>query len=238
VQIVTDKKKSKVTVDIKKNRLYITAPSTATKVEMEKIYTEVRFCVADLKPGFDVVTDLSQCTIGHLNGIPTLKKIMKYLVMNNMGRVVRIVGDISISFKQILAMASKIQCYKPVYVNTYEEAEEELSYTIKPKGLRFEINKRPIKYSINQQEGTGYLVDVSVSGCAVQESTVALIENAEVSITIPLYQEQDDLTSFTLPAKVVWVRGDRFAVQFLDIDDDLKEQLHKSLVNELQRDIH
>ncbi len=234
---MTDKNNAKVTADIKKNRLYITAPSTATKTELQKVYTEVRFCVADLQPGFDVVTDLSKCTIGHLNGIPTLRKIMKYLVINKMGRVVRIVGDMSVSFKQLLAIASKIQCYKPVYVNTHEEAEEELSYPIKPNGLRFEINKRQVEYSTNQRIGTGYLVDFSISGCAVQESTTPLSDDTEVSVTIPLHQEQDNLTSFTIPAKVVWVRGDRFAVQFLDLSDEMKAELHTCLVNEVQRDI-
>ena len=88
---MAEKQKSKVKADIKRNRLYITLPSIANKVEIEKIYTDVRFSVADLQPGFDVITDLTQCTVGHLNGLSTLRKIMDFLVTNEMGRVIRIV---------------------------------------------------------------------------------------------------------------------------------------------------
>lgn len=234
---MAEKTKSKVKADIKKNRLYITLPTAANEMELKAIYTEVRFCVADLKPGFDVVTDLSQCTIGHLKGISTLRKIMDFLVVNQMGRVVRIVGDMSIAFKQLLGIASKFQSYKPVYVTTLEEAEEELVCPIKPNGLRFQINHRKVEYSIDHEEGTGYLVDISISGCAVQEPSMPLSHNAEVSITIPLHQELDVLSPFTMAAKVIWVRDDRFAVQFLDLDDDRKALLYKCLVNEGRIDI-
>ena len=234
---MAEKQKSKVKADLKNNRLYITSPSTANKTELEKIYIDIRFCVADLKPGFDVVTDISKCNIGHLNGLSVLRKIMDFLVVNQMGRVVRVVGDMSIAFKQLLRLASKFQSYKPVYVNTLEEAEEELICPIKPNGLRFQINQRQVEYSIDQEEGTGYLVDISTSGCAVQEPTITLSTDAEISITIPLYQEKDMLSSFTMAAKVVWVLGDRFAVQFLDLDDERKALLYQCLANEGRIDI-
>ena len=51
--------KAKVKTDIKKNRIYITLPSTIVKKDLEKIYSDIRFGVADLKPGFDVITDLT-----------------------------------------------------------------------------------------------------------------------------------------------------------------------------------
>lgn len=228
--------KSKVKADIKKNRLYITLPSAANKLELEKIYTDVRFCVADLQPGFDVITDLSQCTIGHLNGISTLRKIMDYLVIKEVGRVVRIAGDMSIILKQLFGLASKFQCYKAIYVNTPEEAEEELSQ-FKPKGLRFQIHQRQLEYLIHQERGTGYLVDISISGCAVRDASIALSADTEISMSIPLYQEMDMLSSFTMTAKVVWGEGDRFAVQFLDFDDNREAQLYKCLVNEGRLDI-
>jgi hypothetical protein len=234
---MTEKQKSKVKADIKKNRLYITLPSAANTKELQQIYTDVRFCVADLKPGFDVVTDLSQCTIGYLSGIPTLRKIMDFLVVNQMGRVIRIVGGMSVVLKQLIGIASKFQCYKPVYVATHEEAEEELDRPIKRNGLRFEINHRQIEYSIDHEKGTGRIVDISISGCAVQEPTIALSTNEEVSITIPLYQEQDKLSPFTTSAKVIWAEGNKLAFQFLDMDDDRKALLNKCLVNEARIEI-
>jgi len=44
---MVDPKRSKVAADRKKNRLYITLSANADKKELEKIYTDVRFCVAD-----------------------------------------------------------------------------------------------------------------------------------------------------------------------------------------------
>lgn len=232
---MAEKQKSKVKADIKRNRLYITLPSIVNKMEIQKIYTDVRFSVADLQPGFDVITDLTQCTVGHLNGLSTLRKIMDFLVTNEMGRVIRIVGDMNVVFKQLLGIASRFQGYKPVYVNTHEEAEQELICPVKPNGLRFQLNHRQIAYSIDQAEGTGCLVDISISGCAVQEPTIALTVDAEISLDIPLYREQDELSSFAVTAKVVWVQGNRFAVQFLHLDDDRKALLYKCLVNEGRR---
>lgn len=229
---MTEMNKSKVKADIKKNRLCITLPPTANKLELEKIYTDVRFCVADLKPGFDVVTDLSQCTIGHLNGISTLRKIMDYLVIKEVGRVIRVTGGMGLVLKQLLGLASRFQSYKAIYVSTLKEAENELSQPIQPRGLRFQIHQRQVEYSIHQEQGTGHLIDISISGCAIQEATIPLSVDMEVSMTIPLYQEQDTLSSFTMPAKVVWVEDDRFAVQFLDIDDNQEAQLYKCLVTE------
>jgi hypothetical protein len=233
---MAEKQKSKVKADIKRNRLYITLPSIVNKEEIQKIYTDVRFSVADLKPGFDVITDLTHCTVGHLNGLSTLRKIMDYLVTNEMGRVIRIVGNMNVILKQLLGIASKFQTYIPIYVNTHEEAEEELMRPVKPKGLRFQLNDRQITYSVDQTEGTGCLVDISVSGCAVQEPTVALSVGAGISMAIPLYHEQDALSSFAVTAKVVWVEGNKFAVQFLDLDDDQQAVLYKCLVNEGRRD--
>jgi hypothetical protein len=70
-----------------KKPVCITIGTSATKVELNKVYTDIRFCVSDLKPGIDVITDLSRCTLGHLNGIATFKKIMDYLVAQKVGRV-------------------------------------------------------------------------------------------------------------------------------------------------------
>jgi len=231
------KQSSKVSADLKRNRLYITFSSTAKKKDLEKVYTDIRFCVADLKPGFDVITDLTRCTIGHLGGISTLRKIMAFLVVNKVGRVVRIVGEMSLVLKQLLGITAKFQGYKPRYVTTSEEAEEELSRSSQRDGLRFLINQRPIEYSTPKEEGKGDLVDISISGCSVQKSTLALSVNEELSMAIPLYQDSDTLTVFTMAAKVIRVEGNLFAVQFLDLDDNRKTLLYKFLTNEIQRDI-
>lgn len=226
-----ENQKSRVRADIKNNRLYIKLSSTPSKKVLEKVYTDVRFCVADLKPGFDVITDLSQCSIGYLNGISTLRKIMNFLVIKQPGEVVRIIGKKSLLFKQLIRAATIFQGYKPAYVTTLEEAEDKLTKSIRRNGLRFNIHQQKIEYRNNQEEGTGYLVDISISGCAVQGPTIPVTIDSEIEITIPFYQDQDTPSSFIIAARVVRVQDDIFAAQFVDLGDDQKGLLYKCFIS-------
>ncbi len=233
---MASKQGSTVTADIKKNRLSITIACNISKKELEKIYTDVRFCVADLKPGFDVVTDLSQCTFGHLNGVPTLRKIMAYLTAKEPGEVVRIIGDTSLIFKQLLGFTSRFHSYKPIYVASLAEAEEKLAQSTRRQGLRFQLNQHEMEYTFDQEKGTGFLVDISISGCAIQEPTILPPMDGEVTLMLPLHQNPETMASFTLTAQTVRVEDDLFAVRFLEIDDAQKAQLYQCLAFEIQRD--
>ncbi|MDD3814187.1 MAG: PilZ domain-containing protein [Desulfocapsaceae bacterium] len=229
--------RSKVTADLKRNRLNITLSSSADKREVEKVYTDIRFCVADLKPGFAVITDLSQCTIASLNAILTMRQIMEYLVAKQAGNIVRVVGKKNLVFKQLLRFTNRFQGYKPVYVSTLEEAEEILTNVGKRQGLRFDMHRQQVEYTLDQEKEKGHLVDISISGCAVQGSTKSLSADKEISIAIPFQRDNETPLIFTTAAKVVWVRGDQFAAQFLDLDDDRKAELYTCLASEAQRDI-
>lgn len=229
--------KAKVCTDIKKNRLYITLPTSINTKELEKIYSEVRFGVADLKPGFDVVTDLTHCSIGHLSAIPTLKKITDYLVANKVGRVVRIVGNMILILKQLISLASKFHCYKPVYVLTADEAEEELECPIKPEGIRFQLHNRQLDYQINGQKYTGSISDISISGCAIIGQADHLPPGAELSVTFRLGSNDGSLSTFTFQARVVRAYNTMFAVQFIDLDEVQKAQLYDSLAYELKNSV-
>ena len=50
----------KVKADIIENRLYFKFSGKAEKDDLDKLYTDVRFLVADLTPGFDVIKDFSE----------------------------------------------------------------------------------------------------------------------------------------------------------------------------------
>jgi hypothetical protein len=157
--------------------------------------------------------------------------------VNKVGRVIRIAGEMSLVLKQLLGITAKFQGYQPIYVTSGEEAEEALSKSAHRDGLRFLINQRPIEYSTPKEEGKGDLVDISTSGCSVRKSTLAVPVDEEVSMAIPLYQDHDTLSVFTVTAKVVRVEGNLFAVQFLGLDDDRKTLLYRCFTNEIQRDI-
>ncbi|KAB2890249.1 MAG: PilZ domain-containing protein [Desulfobulbaceae bacterium] len=226
---------SKVRADIKSNRLYITLSVTASKKELEKVYTDVRFCVADLKPGFDVITDLSQCTLGHLSGIPIFRKIMDYLVQHRPGEVIRVVGKMSVLFKQLIMLATRFQVYKPVYVTTIEEAEERLASS-RRNALRFHLHRQKVAYSVGGKSGTGQLVDASVLGCAVGGSTLPVAVADAVTLTFSLRQSRDDWATFTLAATVTRVDEELFAVQFNDIGEEQTARLYACLAHEARCD--
>jgi hypothetical protein len=121
------KQLSTVVVDTEKNRLFITLIGSVSKEEVERVYTAVTVCVLELKPGFSVVTDLTQCKLGHLSGISTFKKIMEFLLQSKVGKVVRVVGKAKIIFNQISRITENFQGYQAIYVSTLQEAEEKLS---------------------------------------------------------------------------------------------------------------
>ena len=234
---MASKQQSKVTADLKKNRLCITIGTTATKAELNKVYTDIRFCVADLKPGFDVITDLSRCTLGHLNAIATFKKIMDYLVAQKVGRVIRVVGGTSITFRQLLALASRFHCYKPMYVATLEKAETLLQLPATPESLSFQLHRRLVDFAVGQAKGQGQLVDISTGGCTVQGAAEVVAKDKELALTFVLNRHKDDKASFTLNAKVVSVAEDRFTVDFLNLTEAEKEALYQCLIYEVRRDM-
>lgn len=121
------KQKTRITADLKKNRLMITLGGRIRKPELERIYTDIRFCVQDLQPGFNVITDLRDCTIGYLSGALVFKKIMEYFLANKVGKIVRIVGNSRTIVHQISKLTSTMAGYSPIHVNTPEEAEEALA---------------------------------------------------------------------------------------------------------------
>lgn len=225
--------KAKIKTDIKKNRLYITLPTSVNTKELERIYSDIRFGIADLKPGFDVVTDLSNCSVGHLSAVPLLWKITSYLTAHQVGRVVRVVGNMGLILRQLIALSVKFQCYKPVYVLTMEEAEEELRCPIKPDGLRFQLHDRQVDYQVNDQQIKGKIIDISTSGCAIRGKTDNLSAGMLLSVGFELGNSEGMLSSYSLQAKVVRVHHDMFAIQFTGMDDIQKRQLYESLTYEL-----
>ena len=96
------KPKVKATADIKKNRLTITMSGNVDGKTLEKLYTDIRFCVCDLSKGFEVINNISQCNILYISSLPVYKKIIDYLISCNVGEIVRVAKDDHVSYKQIV----------------------------------------------------------------------------------------------------------------------------------------
>ena len=235
--IAAGQKSSSAVADIAKNRLHITIKGRLSKKILDNLYTDIRFCVADLRPGFDVIVDLTECPLAALSGIPTFKKITNHLVANRVGKVIRIIDKDNVVFKQILNLTSRMQGYHVDYVATLEEAEAELATSKPYEGLRFCLYQHAVEYIIDNAQGKGYIIDISTSGCAVNSATLQPSVGDRVSFKTTFSKQAELLDLFEVKATVVWVKENTFAVKFKDVKDDQKEQLWKRLVHESQCEI-
>lgn len=231
------KKRLGAVADIAKNRLYITIAGKLSKQKLDSLYTDIRFCVADLTPGFDVINDISECTLAALSGIPTFKKITNHLITNRVGKVIRVIDKNKIICKQILHMAARMQGYRATYVSTLEEAETELENAQHCEGLRFCLYQQPVEFKTDSDQDNGYIIDISTSGCAINSTIMQPAIDEKVSLSISFNKHDDLLNVFSNNATVVSTEKNRFAVQFEEIDDNQKEQLWDRLVHESRCEI-
>ena len=148
--------------------------------------TEIRFSVADLQPGFQVVSDYSTCKLAHLSTIPTFRKIMSFLIRGGLSDVVRIMPQNAIICCQIMQLAARFQGYSPICVYSHEEAEQEFAKTEKRNGLRFHLHRLPIQYKIDTTTGEGEIYNISTGGCA-----------AVFSLGLPLSVDMEIIISFS-----------------------------------------
>ena len=228
----------KVKADLKKNRLYLKMAGEMSKRELEKLYTEVRFCVADLQPGFNVIADYTDSNLVRLNGISTYRKLMNFLIKNGVGEVVRIVESKSLLYKQVRNLSLRICGYKPYYAHNLAEAEKTLDTSMQRKGLRFHYSLLPsVEYTVNETKGAGQLLNLSTSGCAVGKASICPSVDEEIIVNMAFSRKDGSLNNFTIKARVVRTNESEFAATFQDFDDEQKERLLNCLLCEAEREL-
>jgi len=222
--------------NIAQNRLHITIYGNLSKKSLDKLYTEVRFCVADLNPGFCVITDLSDCSIAALSGIPTFRKITNYLITNKVGRVVRVIDEKKVVLRQLLNFTAKIQGYKADHFHNLAEAETSLSAE-RRDGLRFVLHEQFVKFRIDNQEGTGLIYDLSTSGCAITITDELPTLGDKIFISIEFIKHEEILGLLECKAAVIWVKSNSFGLKFESMSDKLKDQLWGRLIYESKSEL-
>lgn len=233
--MVDCKPKIKAVADIKKNRLYLTIAGNIDSKYLEKLYTDIRFCVADLKKGFDVISNVSQCNMLYISSFLVYKKIIDFLIANKVGEVVRITRNGNISYKQLINFSEKIQCYKTIHANDETDADEKLNNLVKRNGIRFKVGKVAMEYTHASEIGYGEVLDISTSGCAVYAPTRVLPVQAEIVMRLKFDQHEDLQSDLSVKAKIVRVADDFFAAHFYDFDDLNQEQLYQRLAYEVRQ---
>ncbi|THB73695.1 MAG: PilZ domain-containing protein [Desulfobulbaceae bacterium] len=226
-----------IKTDHKQNRLYLTLHGTVSKSDMAHLYTDVRFTVADLDPGFSVITDLRACKTGALTALEPLTKLMGFLIENKVREVIRIVDEGQVISKQAKNLESQSQSYSVIYVYSEEEAKQQLTLLKDRENLRFRLLDHPVCYAIGQIQGQGVLVDISVGGCAVNRADSIPTQDSVVRLTIN-FQENGELLS-VLDCEGLVIRSDRneFAIAFQNLDEPTKTALWTRLVAETRCEI-
>ena len=225
----------KAIADIKSNRLSITVSGNIDSRSLEKLYTEIRFCVADLQPGFEVLSDISQCNLVYIAGLPIYKKIVDFLVTSKIGENIQIIQTQNIGSKQITTFSKAINSYTPLYAYSREEAEKRLVEIVPRDGIRLKLRHLFFEYTAPDGNGKANVTDISVSGCAVENASLPLAMATEVECLIVFSPHPPLIDQMRTKAVVVRVEANRFAVRFLDLDDAFKGQLYQRLAHESSR---
>lgn len=226
--------KLKATANIAKNRLDITIAGKLTKKNLDKLYTDIRFCVADLKPGFDVINDISGCSLAALSGIPTFRKITNHLTTSKVGKIIRVIDEQKTVFRQVMNFASKVQGYSVIYVSSLEAAENKLVESQQRNGLRFYLHSQPVTYTLGEATGDGYISEISTSGCAIKSATLLPAVDDSISFSTTFNKQENLLEDFQILGTVVWVEEESFSIKFETFNDEQKESLWQRLVYESQ----
>jgi hypothetical protein len=229
-------KENVVKADIIRNRLSITVLAVSKK-ELENLYTEIRFCVADLSPGFSVINDLTNCSLGALNALQTFRKISNYLIDKEVGVVIRVINRESLLFRQFVNLTGRMQGYKAITVATLEEAETELNLAAGRSAPRFFLNNQAAEIKTGEEVVAVVILDISTSGCALQCQTPVPIATDELTITIPFPKTAGQLNDFRSRARVVSIQSETLALQFIGLSVVEQERLRERLVHEAQSEI-
>lgn len=228
--------KATVKADIGKNRLVFTLSGWLAKKDLDNLYTDVRFCVADLKPGFHVITDLSACSFGSLNGLATYRRIMNFLMEKQAGQVVRITRGSSLIHKQIMNFSARMQGYKPLYAHSFAEAEKLLTSGGQQQELRFVLHQIPAHFQADGVRETGYILEISTDSCVIEFFSSALSPGQEIVLEFAFPAQDGTPQSFKIGSTITVIEEDHFTAQYIDLSGDRRQLLRTCLIRQAQQD--
>nr|WP_321467655.1 PilZ domain-containing protein [uncultured Desulfobulbus sp.] len=193
---------------------------------MDKLYTDVRFLVADLSPGFGVISDLAEYDFS-LPEVAPYKKITNYLLTNGLGEVVQVIRGDSLLYDQAERHSLQEFGLRPIFAKTNREADEKLTANAQRKRIRFYTNNVAIRYASQDKVGTGSLRDISTGGCSVEMATLPVAVGDTFHLEIA--PNRTDST-FSAKALIIRVQNDSFSAKFDELDQSQKSEMWKLLI--------
>ena len=113
----------KVKIDIQDNRLYLTLSGVISIPEAMKVRDEIYKGVESLKPGFDVINDLSKYIHADESGAVYLQDVTRFFIDKKVNRIVRVVGQSKTGLMQFAKYSQLVETINIKYLPTMEEAE-------------------------------------------------------------------------------------------------------------------
>jgi hypothetical protein len=226
-----------IQIDLKGNILHLSIPDQVDEGELQSIYTDLRFAVADLQPGFHITVDFLQWVDTTLATTETLEKILAYPASFKVGKIVIVADKKQPIFEQVMGLIQIISSLDVVYAANSKEAEVRLaSPPLHPqrRGFRFHLDWLQVTYRKGEKRGSGHLINISTSGCAVRESSLVVAVNEEILITLDFDPHPELPDSLELPAKIIRVKSDLFCAEFKDLNCLQQMEMSKRFAHELR----
>jgi hypothetical protein len=112
-----------VRLDADKNRLYVLLEGLLSEEEARQAANQIIAGVETLKPGGDIINDLSQFRPLSQSSLSEVRRIAEAIVKARVRRLVRIVGVSPTAVMQVQREASTVGGYESFTVSTLAQAE-------------------------------------------------------------------------------------------------------------------
>lgn len=109
--------------DRAKNRLYLTLRGFSSLEVIQDAVRELKAAVGELKPGFDVVTDISDYKTARPEIAQEIQQIALFLKQSGMRRVVRVVSVNNVVARMQFERTSRPAGYEAEVVTSVDEAD-------------------------------------------------------------------------------------------------------------------
>ncbi len=225
-------KRNTVRIDIKKNRLYCKCIGNVAKEDIDGYFTEIRFAVADLKPGFSLILDLTEVSYGHISALSTLTKIMQYLIAHGVNHIVRIVDDKQLINLQFQNFAVSRQGYEATHVKSLAAAEAFLDKESKRSYIRIKLRNKPVAYSLPNEKASGQLFDISLGGCAITTARPLPAEGESIRVRFSLQGKKAEEFWFEFDGRIVRHIDGGFTVTFEPLPSADRQKLLECMAQE------
>ena len=124
-----------IRADVLKNRLYVTFSGFFEYKEMKDCTDKTIVESKKLKPGYDVITDISQFKAVNQETLAEVKRAQAYFKASGIRHAIRVTGTATLTNLQFSRVGKTID-YVPTNVATVADAEKFLDAQAHPVGTR------------------------------------------------------------------------------------------------------